>query len=148
MGPSSNRGGCVIAAPFAHLVSTREQGRQQVEAKPRPLNAYAYGIETLAASPTCWAHICSVGRSLRLAYTEAEAAGVSEAHRAAAVQTNVWRYSIRVTGSRPWDASPGRLHDSGKQGVSEWHTRGSRVRDCRGRLFGAPWVAAGRAPRR
>src|SRR5262245_4792455 len=75
MGPSSNRGGCVIAASFGHLVTAREQGRRQVEAKPRPLNAYAYGIETLAASPTCWAHIFNVGRSLRLAYPEAEAAG-------------------------------------------------------------------------
>jgi hypothetical protein len=32
-------------------------------------------IETLAASPTCRAHIFTVGRSLRLAYPEAEVAG-------------------------------------------------------------------------
>src|SRR5262245_60965110 len=91
------------------------------------------------------------GEALRLAYPEAEAAGgARSAPSAAAVQTSVWRYSIRVTGSRPvcrlGTRLPGRLHDSGKQGVSEWHTRGSRVRDCTGRLFGARWGACGARP--
>src|SRR5262245_30461734 len=146
-GPSSNRGGCVIAASFAHLVSAREQGRQQVEAKPRPLNAYAYEIETLAASPTCWARIFNVGRSLRLAYPEAEAAGGARSAPSGGSPNQC--LAVFYSGDR--FAALGRvsragLHDGGKQGVSEWHTRGSHVRDCRGRLFGARWVPAGRAP--
>src|SRR5262245_13052512 len=47
-GPSPNRGGGVIAASCDHLVSAREQARRQVEAKPRPLNAYAYGDRDLS----------------------------------------------------------------------------------------------------
>src|SRR5262245_24701783 len=110
MGPSSNRGGCVIAASFAHLVSAREQGRQEVEAKSRPLNAYAYGIETLSASPTCWAHIFNVGRSLRLAYPEAEAAGGARSAPSGGGPNQ--RLAVFYSGDRfatsmpPWDASP------------------------------------------